>query len=176
MISIKHNIPFLCHIDHYENTMKDGKMSKKCQLAGVALGLLLVSPVISQSAEDERELVPFPEKMQDHMMSNMRDHLRSLEDILSALANGDVDKAGEIAESRIGMSSLGIHGAAQIAKFMPEPMQAMGTELHHAASKFVIAVQNADMEPNEQFQKAIFGALSDISATCNACHSAYRIR
>lgn len=141
-----------------------------------SLGLLLLSVPLANAADDERELVELPEMMQEHMLSNMRDHLRTLEEILAALAEGEANKAGEIAEARLGMSSLGLHGAAHMAPFMPEPMQAMGTELHHAASRFVIAVQNADMENSETSQRAIFSALRDIGAACNACHSAYRLR
>ncbi len=141
-----------------------------------SLGLLLFSCLDARASQDERELVRFPEMMQEHMLANMRDHLRALEDIFSAMADGDADKAGEIAETRIGMSSLGRHGAAQVAKYMPDGMQAIGTEFHHAASRFVIAVQNADMEPSEESQRAIFAALGDIGAACNACHTAYRLR
>ena len=146
------------------------------RLSSAALAFLLILPIDSQAVEDSRKLVQFPEMMQQHMMSNMRDHLRTLEEVFAELARGNADRAAEIIEARLGMSSLGLHGAAHIAKFMPEPMQAMGTELHHAASRFVIAVQNADTEPSEESHQAVFGALRDVGAACNACHSVYRIR
>lgn len=114
------------------------------RLSSATLAFLLILPIDSQAVEDSRKLVQFPEMMQQHMMSNMRDHLHTLEEVFAELARGNADGAAEIIEARLGMSSLGLHGAAHIAKFMPEPMQAMGTELHHAASRFVIAVQNAD--------------------------------
>jgi len=144
--------------------------------SGLIVVLLVGAGFNVQAQEDNREMVQFPEMMQQHMLSNMRDHLRTLEEIMSALADGKSDKAVEIAEARIGMSSLEMHGAAQLAEFMPPPMQAMGTELHHAASRFVIAVQNADTEQTFKSQQAVFAALGDVVATCNACHSSYRIR
>ena len=74
------------------------------------------------------------------------------------------------------MSSMGHHGAAHMAKFMPEGMQAAGTEMHHASSRFVIALQNAEMKDGAESQKEIYGALNEITQACNACHSGYRIR
>jgi len=142
----------------------------------LAMGLLVGAGFNAQAQEDDREMVQFPEMMQEHMLSNMRDHLRTLEEIMTALADGRIDKAVEVAEARLGMSSLELHGAAHLAKFMPPPMQAMGTELHHAASRFVIAVQNADTEQTFKSQQQVFAALGDVTAACNACHSAYRIR
>ena len=141
-----------------------------------ALGLLMAFSGKNVSAKDFRELVEFPEMMQEHMMSNMRDHLVALEEILAALAEGNPDSATEIAETRLGMSSLDLHGAARVAKYMPEPMQAMGTDLHRAASRFVIAVQDAEIEQSYQSQQIVFGALRDVGAACNSCHSAYRLR
>jgi len=142
----------------------------------VAIGVLLISPATGQVREDDREMVQFPAMMQEHMLGNMRDHLRALEEIYAALSRGDTEQATDIAENRVGMSSLGLHGAAQLAEFMPPPMQAMGTQLHRAASQFVIAVQNADTEQTFGSQQKVFAALSDVTAACNACHSAYRIR
>jgi cytochrome c556 len=140
-------------------------------------GLFLVLPVYSSSAaEDTRQMVDFPKMMQEHMLSNMRDHLRALEEILGALAAGDTETAIKTAENRIGMSSLEDHGAAHLAKFMPEGMKAAGTEMHHASSRFVIALQNAEIKDNADSQKEVYGALNEIFQACNACHSTYKVR
>lgn len=125
---------------------------------------------------EERQLVELPPPMQEHMLGNMRDHLLALEEVLSALAKGDVVAAGEIAEQRIGMSSLELHGAGHMAPYMPQPMRDIGTSLHRAASRFAIAAQDADIEQSYAAQQRVFGALGDITASCNACHAAYRIR
>jgi len=124
---------------------------------------------LAQAGEDEREFVQLPEMMQQHMLSNMRDHLLSLDEILSRMAAGDLDTAAQIAESRLGMSSLEAHGAAHMAKFMPEGMQAAGTNMHRAASRFALKAQEGDPQ-------TAYKALSEVTASCVACHSAYRIR
>ncbi len=51
----------------------------------------------------------------------------------------------KLAEQRVGMNSLGLHGAAHMAPFMPLPMQEIGTSMHRAASRLAIVLQ--DTEP-----------------------------
>jgi len=144
-----------------------------------AVGLLLaltLSAGPAMPAEDSRELVEMPAMMQEHILANMRDHLGALDEILGYLAQGDVDEAGKVAESRLGMSSLELHGASHIAKFMPDAMAAAGTEMHRAASRFVIAAQDAEFAPGKEAQHAVYGALQAVTSACNACHQSYRIR
>ena len=141
----------------------------------IAFGLL-AAPLTALAEEDTRQLVEMPPMMQEHMLGNMRDHLRALDDMLGALAKGDVDGAAKVAESRLGMSSMGVHGAARMAPMMPEGMQAIGTELHHAASRFVITAKDAELAPGKEAQHQVYAALQNIVATCNACHQGYRIR
>jgi len=131
--------------------------------------VMLLMLGIAEAGSDERELVQLPPMMQEHMLSNMRDHLVSLNDILSKMAAGDLDAAAEIAELRLGMSSLEAHGASHMAKFMPEAMQKAGTHMHRAASRFALKAQEGEALPAYQ-------ALSEVTATCVACHQAYRIR
>ncbi|GAB6052710.1 hypothetical protein JCM17960_15300 [Magnetospira thiophila] len=143
--------------------------------AALALGgLLLASPTLA--GEDTRELVKLPEMMQQHMLGNMRDHLLAFDEVLGLLAAGRVGEAGEVAEQRIGMSSLEMHGAAHMAPYMPEGMRAAGTEMHHRASQFALAAQEADVEHTYEAQQKVFSALQGITNNCNACHGAYRLR
>ncbi|OSM02061.1 hypothetical protein [Magnetofaba australis] len=146
-------------------------------LRSAVLGMVLIlASGNADAAEDARELVAMPPMMQQHMLGNMRDHLAALDEILAALAAGDNGRAAEIAEHRLGMSSLQAHGAAHMARVMPEGMRAAGESMHHAASRFAIAAQNAEMESAERAAPLLFESLQAITAACNACHSSYRIR
>ena len=131
--------------------------------------LLLCTANVSRADEDARQLVQLPERMQQHMMSNMRDHLASINEILISMATGELEKAAEIAESRLGMSSLESHGASHMARFMPEGMRNAGTAMHRAASRFALKAQEGEVLP-------AYGALSEVTSACVACHSGYRIR
>ena len=126
--------------------------------------------------EDTRKMVKLPPMMQAHMLSNMRDHLAALNEMFDDLAQGNVDQAAEIAEKRLGMSSMSLHGAAHLGKFMPKEMGQIGTQMHRASSRFVIIARDAELEPGKASQRKVYKALADITANCNACHQGYRIR
>jgi len=141
--------------------------------------LIAVSSLSLQSAsavEEKREFIELPPMMQEHMLANMRDHLVALDEMLAALAEGDTDEAARVAENRLGMSSLSLHGAAHIGKFIPKEMGAIGTQMHHAASRFVIVARDAELDPGLDSQRKVYKALQAITENCNACHQAYRIR
>lgn len=118
--------------------------------------------------QDARAKVDFPAMMKSHMLGNMRDHLLALHEIQMALAKGELDKAGDIAETRIGMSSLISHNASHMAPFMPKGMQAIGTEMHHAASRFAMTAKEGDLP------RALEG-LSRVTEQCVSCHMNYRV-
>jgi hypothetical protein len=121
---------------------------------------------------DGREQVKFPEPMRLHTITSMRDHLLALQEIDVALSKNEFDQAADIAEQRLGMSSLETHGAAHIAPFMPAAMQDIGTRMHRAASQFAIEAQNAGVSNDV---RPALAALSTVMQQCVACHAAYRL-
>lgn len=133
--------------------------------------LIALSPSV-WAAEDTRQKLDFPSMMQQHMLANMRDHLTALMEIQQAMASGHYDQAAEVAEQRLGLSSLDNHGAAHMADKMPPPMQAIGTAMHQAASRFAVTVTETGADGN--LQRAV-GALGAVMQQCVACHSAYRV-
>lgn len=140
-----------------------------CALGGL---LLLASPAHA-TATAARQKVAMPPMMQEHMLDNMRDHLHALQEIQAALAKKDFAKAADIAEQRVGMSSLERHGAAHMAPYMPKPMQDIGLQMHRAASRFSRTAQDAavkaDMAP-------VLEDFSTLLRQCVACHDAYRLK
>lgn len=138
-------------------------------LTAALSALFLVALPVGGADQDAREKVSLPDMMRTHMLANMRDHLMALHDIQEALARGDLDKAGDIAETRIGMSSLIAHNAAHMAPYMPNGVQTIGTEMHHAASRFAMTAKEGDL-------RASVAALSNVTAQCVACHASYRVQ
>ena len=146
-----------------------GKGLMKKYLYAIASLLLAFPTGLSAADEDPRKLVELPEMMQDHMLSNMRDHLAAINEILIFLAKEDPEKAAAVAESRLGMSSLESHGASHMAKFMPQEMREIGTGMHRAASRFALKAQEGELLP-------AYRALADVTSSCVACHAGYRVR
>jgi len=142
-------------------------MTTKSLLAFAIMSLLMAT-TRAHAGEDTRQLVKLPEMMQQHMLGNMRDHLQTLNEILILLSKDQPAKAADLAEARLGMSSLPLHGASHMAKFMPKPMQTLGTNMHRAASRFALKAQEGDLKPAYQ-------ALTKVTQSCVACHAAYRI-
>lgn len=135
----------------------------------VLCGIAVFAATGHAENNDTRQLVELPAMMQQHMMANMRDHLTALNEILLNMKKGELDKAADIAEHRLGMSSLESHGAEHMTKFMPEGMRQAGTNMHKAASRFARTAQEGDVLPAYQ-------QLSDVTSACVACHAGYRIR
>lgn len=121
---------------------------------------------------DSRQLVNFPEPMRLHTIASMRDHLLALREIDVALSKGDFGTASRVAEQRLGMSSLELHGASHIAPFMPKGMQDIGTEMHRAASRFAVEAENASVSNDV---RPALAALGTVMSQCVACHAAYRL-
>lgn len=121
---------------------------------------------------DTRETVRFPPMLYEHELANMRDHLATLQQIQAALAKGDYDGASHLAEQRLGLTSLPMHGAHEVAPYMPQPMQDIGTSMHRAASRFAVEATNASATGDV---KPALAALSTLTAQCVACHAAYRL-
>ena len=138
--------------------------------------ILLVGLAGAGQAQDARELVRLPQPMQEHMLGNMRDHLVALNEIIGHVADGKFDQAAKLAEQRLGMSSLGLHGAAHMAQFMPQPMQDIGTSMHRAASRLAIVLQDTSVSPTFDTMRDVNRALHEVTTTCTACHASYKIR
>ena len=133
---------------------------------------LWFSASVSVAEEDARQKVDFPAMMQQHMLANMRDHLQAVSEIQAFMATAEYEKAAEVAEQRLGLSSLDDHGASHMAQMMPKEMQAIGTAMHKAASQFAITVVDAGTDDD---LKPALAALSKVTQQCIACHSAYRV-
>ncbi|NDP47594.1 MAG: cytochrome c [Sulfuriferula multivorans] len=120
-----------------------------------------------------RQQVAFPARLKTETLANMRDHLLAIQEITAYLAEKQFDVAAEVAETRLGFSSLQRHGAHEVAKVMPEGMRTMGHAMHQAASQLAVTAQTSgatgDISP-------ALRALSRVQRSCVACHSAYALK
>lgn len=159
-------------------------------VAGVALTALAQSPshmdmTMPQGemhmppagkSDDSRALVSLPAPMREHMLASMRDHLATLNAVIGDIGQGNFDAASTLLEERLGMSSLPLHHAAEMAPYFPQPMQEAGTAMHHAASRLAITLQNASVAQTYESMREVNAALHDVTSSCVACHSAYKLR
>ena len=122
--------------------------------------------------KDERELVSMPEAVRQVLRQDMVLNLTTIDQILGHLAEGELDMAAELAESKLGRGSMGKHRGTGMGpgRYMPSDMHDIGFSMHQAASNFAeIAKKKGDL-------KLIYGALQEVTSHCVGCHMAFRIR
>lgn len=133
-------------------------------------------PPMSEKSDDLRALVALPGPMQEHMLANMRDHLATLNTVIGDIADNKFDSASKLLERRLGMSSLSLHHAAEMAPYFPQPMQDAGTSMHRAASRLAIVLQDASVTQTFDAMRDVNAALREVTSSCVGCHTAYRLR
>jgi len=134
---------------------------------------------ISASADDmsdTRQLIKLPKNIESKMLVNMRDHMAALDDIIAAVHVEQYDKAGDIAESRLGWSSLVRRGDQDVAKHWAAPMRKMADAMYRASSNFVIVAQNASVINTKESYRQVIGSIQKITTSCRGCHGVFRVR
>jgi hypothetical protein len=150
------------------------------RLAGFLFGALVLGTAALAYAQhmhdsgghDARIAVAFPAQLKQHTLASMRGHLQALAQIQGYLAAHDFDRAADVAEFQLGMSSLSLHGAHAVAPYMPKGMQDAGTAMHRSASQFALAAKEASID--HDVPRAL-GALNKVTQACVACHAGYRL-
>lgn len=102
----------------------------------------------------------------------MRDHLLALREIQAALprSKSTTPRRWQKAPWHV---LPGLHGAHEVAHYVPKGKQVACTEMHRSANRFVVAARDAtvtnDMRP-------ALTALWSVMAASVACHAKYRFR
>lgn len=127
--------------------------------------------VESSSGEDVRQLVSMPDQARELMRREMLDHLSALNEIMGYLASNNLDAAADVAETRMGRSTMGKHRGTGMGpgRFMPLEMRNLGWGMHDAATEFSRIAKQGDL-------KNAYSALQKVSNSCVACHYSYRTR
>ena len=130
-----------------------------------------VQNVESSSGRDTRQLVSMPDQARELMRKDMLDHLSSLNAIIGYLASNNLDAAADVAETKMGRSSMGKHRSTGMGpgRFMPLEMRNLGWGMHDAATEFSKIAKQGNL-------KSTYSALQKVTSSCVACHYSYRTR
>ena len=117
----------------------------------------------NSSNEDLRQLVSMPDQARELMRKDMLDHLSALNEIIGNLASNDLGAASDVAENRLGRSSMGKHRGTGMGpgKFMTPEMRNIGWGMHDAASELSKVAKEGDL-------KSAYSALQKITSSCVA--------
>jgi hypothetical protein len=120
---------------------------------------------------DHRQLVSMPDETSQLMRKDMLDHLSALNEIIGLLTENNLDAAADVAETRMGKSSMGKHRATGVGpgRFMPLEMRNIGWGMHESATELSEAAKEGNL-------KGAYSALQKVTTACVACHYSYRTR
>jgi hypothetical protein len=126
---------------------------------------------LDSTDSDHRQLVSMPDESIQLMRKDMLDHLSALNEIIGHLAENNLDAVADIAETRMGKSSMGKHRATGVGpgRFMPLEMRNIGWAMHESATELSQAAKEGNLND-------AYSALQKITASCVACHYSYRTR
>ena len=119
----------------------------------------------SPVGEDTRLPLPLLPRMAEHQLAKMRDHLATIQEIMDALAQGDLAAVAR-ASARIGYNEQMGQMCERMGAGAPG-FNEMGLTFHRTADTIGIAARQNDAA-------ATFKAVAATLQTCVACHSAYR--
>lgn len=137
--------------------------------------LLLVAALFTfpAVAEDTRQLAQLMPQAQETLRQEMLDNLFAINEIITLMAANQVKKAGEVAETRLGVSAMGknrkLPPEARPGPQMPEAMHTLGRQGHFAASEFARAAATGKRD-------RALALLPALTGTCVACHASFRTR
>ena len=134
--------------------------------------LLLAVPSLSFADESDRHKVDMPAPAVSVFREEMLMKLQALHQTEAALAAGKPAEAAPFVERHLGMGAMGQHAKlppeARPGRYLPDAMHALGRQSHRNGSELAEALKAGD-------RPRIDAALRDVTATCVACHSTYRI-
>jgi hypothetical protein len=137
--------------------------------------LVLVAVLLTGQAlaEDHRQLAPLPPTAQEALREEMLGNLLAINEILTLVAAGKLQEAGQTAEASLGKSAMGKHRDkpfnARPGPHMPPAMHQIGIDGHAAASEFAKAASAGDREKT-------LALLPTLTSACVACHYSWRTR
>lgn len=150
---------------------------------------------------DPRTMVEMPDKMQQRFLSKMREHLITLDSIVAALAENNMQKAADIADNQLGMWHGKRRGKGPDIAQHHECAEGEKTGGHHGhqheghdqqhgkgfgkmmppamramGQQLHQAASHFSTVTREGNQQKSLQALQKITSACIACHQIYRVR
>jgi len=115
--------------------------------------------------KDHRMPVPLPRHMAEHQLTQMRDHLAAIQEVMSAVSSGDF-AAVEHSAARIGSSEQMSRMCGHMGAGAPGFTE-MALSFHRTADSITEAAKKRDSH-------AVTRSVAATLQTCVACHSTYR--
>ncbi len=137
---------------------------------GIAIAAVVILVSSPAWAEDAREPLTLPGDVRAGFLEEMRGHMESLDDVISAVAAGDFAGASQLARDELGVGSGKGYG-----RFMPVQFRQMGMAMHRSALDFADVAAAARPDSAEDWRR-VATALANVSTNCRGCHATFRVQ
>jgi hypothetical protein len=114
--------------------------------------------------EDDRISLNLNKMQKRHQLSNMRNHLKAVQEIISFIAEDNYDSAANIASSQLGLTK---EMKMMCSNFGDAGFEKLGIAFHQSADEMSTIFRSKDK------QKSLV-ALSKTVNYCVSCHESYR--
>lgn len=119
---------------------------------------------MKHSADDGRTSLGLSPEMKQHQLSNMRSHLEAVQAITSLIAEGEFNRASEIAHSKLGLTE---EMRKMCNMFTNEDFTALGLAFHESGDSLANALKTEDTTKSLR-------ALQSTLGYCVQCHETFR--
>ena len=119
---------------------------------------------MKHSMNDGRISLSLSPEMKQHQLSNMRSHLEAVQAIIGLIADGEFDKASEMAHSKLGLTE---EMKKMCNMFNNNDFTALGLAFHESGDALGDALKTKDTEKSLR-------ALHTTVGYCVQCHATFR--
>ena len=116
------------------------------------------------SATDMRTSLNLSDEMKQHQLSNMREHVKAIKNIVDLMAENRFEEASEVAHAKLGLTP---EMEAMCDMFDNKDFRKLGRSFHRSGDVLGDALQTRDV-------KASLQALNKTMQYCVDCHAAFR--
>jgi cytochrome c556 len=122
-------------------------------------------PQMDMNPDDERQSLGIKGTMQGiHQLSNMREHLAAVSEIVQLMNSGKYDEASKIASEKLGLT---LEKNTMCGSFNNKSFEEMGVRFHKSADDLAQTLKTKD-------QKKSMVALEKVLNGCVMCHSTFK--
>ena len=135
-------------------------------VASVSLGAdTMNNHKMDMTPDDERQSLGIKGTMQGvHQLSNMREHLAAVSEIMQLMNTGKYEEASTIASEKLGLT---LEKNTMCGSFKNQSFEQMGVKFHQSADDFAQILKTRDQKKSMlAFEKVVNG--------CVLCHTTFR--
>jgi len=137
----------------------------------LAAGLAISTVIGAAAMDDTRVVLDLPREVRTVFLEHMRSHMNSLDNVLQLMAAGKTKEAATFARKE-----MAIGQGLGIGRYMPAEFREMGFGFHRAADDFARLAAETPEPPDAAGWSKLINGLAQVTAQCNGCHAAFRVK